>query len=63
MNCRDCRFWSQDIKPALVREGYGLCLEVKERNYLPMAGAYCSKHEKTTAAEIARRRQLVGGRL
>lgn len=68
MNCRDCRFWSLEgaaaIKASLMKqEGYGLCLEVTDRNYLTGASVYCGKYEPTTSAEVQRRRQMLGGAL
>jgi hypothetical protein len=68
MNCRDCRFWSLEgaaaIKASLMKqEGYGLCLQVEDHNYLTCASVYCGKYEPTTQAEVARRRQLLGGAL
>lgn len=46
-----------------AKEGYGLCLEVSDRNYLTGASVYCGKYEPTTKAEVLRRRQLLGGAL
>lgn len=68
MNCRDCRFWSlegaAEIKASLMKqEGYGLCLEVTDRNYLTGASVYCGKYEPTTKTEVQRRRQMLGGAL